>query len=203
MAKAKVGARATGMVTWEIGDRTEEEPMVEKIVSGGQTGVDRAGLDVAFELGIPCGGWCPKGRVAEDGRIDDRYPLEETPSTDYRVRTRLNVEQSEGTLVITRGPVTGGTALTIKLAREKGKPLLIIDLNQNPDPSTVQKWLKGEASQQLLSIRSAKRCGESFNLPGQPSVPFWGARPRSGITPSFPWLDRRPASRRHRFDPRG
>ena len=118
--------------------------MVEKIVSGGQTGVDRAGLDVAFELGIPCGGWCPKGRVAEDGRIDERYPLKETPSTDYRVRTRLNVEQSEGTLVITRGPVTGGTALTIKLAREKGKPLLIIDLNQNPDPSTVQKWLKGE-----------------------------------------------------------
>jgi predicted Rossmann fold nucleotide-binding protein DprA/Smf involved in DNA uptake len=118
--------------------------MVEKIVSGGQTGVDRAALDVALELGIPCGGWCPKGRVAEDGRIDDRYPLKETPSTDYRVRTRLNVEQSEGTLVISRGPMTGGTALTIKLAREKGKPLLIIDLNQNPDPSTVQKWLKGE-----------------------------------------------------------
>jgi predicted Rossmann fold nucleotide-binding protein DprA/Smf involved in DNA uptake len=118
--------------------------MVEKIVSGGQIGVDRAALDVALELGIPCGGWCPKGRKAEDGRIDDRYPLRETPSTDYRVRTRLNVEQSEGTLVITRGPVTGGTALTIKLAREKRKPLLIIDLNQNPDPSTVQKWLIGE-----------------------------------------------------------
>jgi hypothetical protein len=118
--------------------------MVEKIVPGGQTGVDRAALDVALELGIPCGGWCPNGRRAEDGRIDDRYPLRETPSTDYRVRTRLNVEQSEGTLVITRGPVTGGPALTIKLAREKGTPLLIIDLNQNPDPSTEQKWFKGE-----------------------------------------------------------
>jgi hypothetical protein len=132
------------MVTWKIGDRTEEEPMVEKIVSGGQTAVDRAALDVALELGIPCGGWCPEGRKAEDGRIDDRYPLKETSSTDYRVRTRLNVEQSEGTLVITRGPVTGGTALTIKLVREKGKPLLIIELNQNPDPRTIQKWLKGE-----------------------------------------------------------
>ena len=95
--------------------------MVEKIISGGQTGADRAALDVALELKIPCGGWCPKGRRAEDGRIDDRYPLKETPSTDYRVRTRLNVEESDGTLVITRGPLTGGTALTIKLVRENGK----------------------------------------------------------------------------------
>ena len=118
--------------------------MVEEIVSGGQTGVDRGALDVALELGIPCGGWCPKGRVAEDGRIEDRYPLQETPLSDYRVRTRLNVEQSDGTLVIAREPVTGGTALTIKVAREMGKPLRIVDLNQKPDPSTVQKWLNDE-----------------------------------------------------------
>jgi hypothetical protein len=118
--------------------------MVEKIISGGQTGADRAALDVALELKIPCGGWCPKGRRAEDGRIDDWYPLQETPSSDYRVRTRLNVEESHGTLVITRGPVTGGTALTIKLAREKSKPLLMIDLNQTPDPAVVQRWLKRE-----------------------------------------------------------
>jgi len=123
--------------------------MVERIISGGQTGADRAALDVALELKIPCGGWCPKGRRAEDGRIDDRYPLQETPSSDYRVRTRFNVEESHGTLVITRGPVTGGTALTIKLAREKGRPLLIVDLNQKPDPAAVQKWLKAEGVRTL------------------------------------------------------
>ena len=123
--------------------------MIEKIVSGGQTGADRAALDVALELGIPCGGWCPKGRQAEDGRIDDWYPLQETPSSDYRVRTRLNVEESDGTLVITRGPVTGGTALTIQLAREKGKPLLIVDLNPKPDPVPVREWLKGEGIRTL------------------------------------------------------
>ena len=63
----------------------------EKIVSGGQTGVDRAALDIALELELPCGGWCPKGRRAEDGRIPDRYPMEESSSPDYRVRTELNV----------------------------------------------------------------------------------------------------------------
>ena len=65
--------------------------MVEKFISGGQTGVDRAALDAAMELGIPCGGWCPKGRRAEDGRIPDRYPLQETSSSDYPLRTEMNV----------------------------------------------------------------------------------------------------------------
>jgi len=123
--------------------------VVEKVVSGGKTGADQAALDVALELNIPCGGWCPKGRKAEDGRIDDRYPLEETLSSDYRVRTRLNVEEADATLVLTRGPVTAGADLTIKLAREKGKPLLIIDLNQNPDPAAVKKWLKAEGVRTL------------------------------------------------------
>jgi hypothetical protein len=67
-----------------------DEP-IEKIISGGQTGVDRAALDVAMELGIPCGGWCPQGRRAEDGRIREHYPLQETSSKEYPVRTRLNV----------------------------------------------------------------------------------------------------------------
>lgn len=65
--------------------------MLEKIISGGQTGVDRAALDVALESGIPCGGWCPKGRRAEDGIIPTRYPIEETSSPDYPMRTEMNV----------------------------------------------------------------------------------------------------------------
>ena len=86
--------------------------LVEKIVSGGQTGVDRAALDVALELGIPCGGWCPRGRRAEDGALSARYPLMETPSDDYVQRTTWNIRDSDGTLILTRGEPTGGTAQT-------------------------------------------------------------------------------------------
>ena len=114
--------------------------MVERIVSGGQTGVDRAALDTALLLGIPSGGWCPRGRKAEDGPIDARYPLRETPSADYPERTEWNVRDSDGTLVLTRGRPSGGTAFTIALARRHGRPLLVLDLEQGPDPSEVQRW---------------------------------------------------------------
>lgn len=99
-----------------------------KIVSGGQTGVDRAALDVALARGIPCGGWCPKGRLAEDGAIPPRYPLEETPSAVYAERTAWNVRDSGGTLVLSWGPPANGTALTVDLARGMGKPCLVEDL---------------------------------------------------------------------------
>ncbi|HSR12366.1 MAG TPA: putative molybdenum carrier protein, partial [Thermodesulfobacteriota bacterium] len=98
--------------------------MVKKIISGGQTGVDRAALDVALELGIPAGGWCPKGRRAEDGRIPDYYPLQEASSPEYPVRTQLNVEDSDGTLILYRNSPAGGTALTIRLAKRLKKPHL-------------------------------------------------------------------------------
>ena len=98
--------------------------MVTKIISGGQTGVDRAALDVAIELGLPCGGWCPRGRRAEDGRLPDHYPLLETSSASYRERTRLNVQDSDGTLVISGGKPRGGTALTISWAKRLKKPVL-------------------------------------------------------------------------------
>mgnify|MGYP003793290687 CR=1 FL=1 len=91
--------------------------MIKKIVSGGQTGVDRAALDVAMQLGIPVGGWCPRGRRAEDGRIPDSYPLREASSVNYAKRTELNVRDSDGTLILSGGPLTGGTALTESLAR--------------------------------------------------------------------------------------
>jgi len=81
---------------------------LDKIISGGQTGADRAGLDAAMELNIPIGGWCPKGRKAEDGPIADKYPLQETTSGDYRVRTEKNVKDSEGTIIFTIGKPTGG-----------------------------------------------------------------------------------------------
>ncbi len=121
--------------------RQPPKPLATKIISGGQTGVDRAALDVALALGIPCGGWCPKGRRAEDGTIPAHYPLMETTSKDYRVRTRRNVRDSDGTLILTRGPVSGGTALTRRLTKELDKPCLVIDLAQRPRASDVRAWL--------------------------------------------------------------
>ena len=115
--------------------------MFEKIVSGGQTGADRAALDVALELGLPCGGWCPKRRRAEDGAIPDRYPLQETPSSDYRVRTEKNIEESDGTLVLAWGPPMGGTALTLKLSRRHHKPYFVVDLVHGGDALSVQEWV--------------------------------------------------------------
>ena len=114
--------------------------MFEKIVSGGQTGVDRAALDVALELGIPCGGWCPKRRRAEDGSIPKRYHLKETASTSYPVRDEMNVSDSDGTLILTWGRPTGGTATTLKLAKKFKKPYLVIDLSKRGEPRIVEEW---------------------------------------------------------------
>lgn len=114
-----------------------------KIVSGGQSGVDRAALDVALRLGIPCGGWCPRGRRAEDGRIASRYPLSETPTSQYPQRTRWNVRDSDGTLVLHAGTPRGGTALTLGFVRRQGKPLLQVDLDGAPDPPELARWLAG------------------------------------------------------------
>ncbi len=118
---------------------------VLKVVSGGQTGVDRAGLDAARTAGLPCGGWCPRGRLAEDGPIDPGYPLAETPSADYAQRTEWNVRDSDGTLVVARGRPTGGTALTMTFARRHGKPLLVVDLSHGRSPEEVARWIQARA----------------------------------------------------------
>ena len=114
---------------------------LEKIVSGGQTGVDRAALDAALDFAWDCGGWCPRGRAAEDGRIPEEYPLEETPSRRYAQRTEWNVRDSDGTLILTTGRLRGGTALTRGLAARYAKPCLVIDLAHDPDVARVADWL--------------------------------------------------------------
>jgi hypothetical protein len=98
-----------------------------KIISGGQTGADRAALDVALELKLPCGGWCPADRRAEDGPIDKRYPLVSLAKGGYRERTRQNVIDSDGTVILSFGALTGGSKLTAGFARQLKKPCLIID----------------------------------------------------------------------------
>jgi hypothetical protein len=98
---------------------------VKKIVSGAQTGADRAALDWAIARGLPHGGWCPKGRKAEDGPIAARYEVQETPSADYLQRNEWNVRDSEGTAIFTMTPELGrGSARTVKYAAKMGKPCI-------------------------------------------------------------------------------
>ncbi len=114
---------------------------ISRIVSGGQTGVDRAALDVALERGLPCGGWCPRGRLAEDGPLDRRYPLSETPQARPAQRTRWNVRDSDGTLIIVRGQLRGGTALTRRDAAELDKPCLLVDPSESAAVARIVEWL--------------------------------------------------------------
>ena len=138
--------------------------VLKKIISGGQTGADRAALDWAIAHGIAHGGWCPRERRAEDGAIDARYRLQETESPHYRQRTGYNVEDSDGTLVLNLGPLTGGTLETIRFAERLGKPCLLLALDAGATPADAQKlsaWL-GEKRISTLNIagpREGKRPG--------------------------------------------
>lgn len=132
--------------------------MIDKIISGGQTGVDRAGLDVAMALRIPHGGWCPKGRKAEDGTIPAIYQLQETPKPDYKQRTEWNVRDSDGTLILSRGDPTGGTATTIKLANTLGKTCLVLDLLISPAPELILEWVE-QQDIQVLNIAGPRESG--------------------------------------------
>lgn len=103
--------------------------MIKKIISGGQTGADQAALDTALKLDIPHGGWIPKGRKTEGGRLHDKYQLQEMPTSSYPKRTVQNIIDSDGTLIISNGELTDGSAYTREMALAHQKPWLHIDLN--------------------------------------------------------------------------
>ncbi|NOX80909.1 MAG: hypothetical protein GXP57_07455 [Deltaproteobacteria bacterium] len=116
-----------------------------KIISGGQTGADRAALDAARELGLPHGGWLPRGRKTENGPLPRSYALEELDSPEYRPRTEKNVLAGDGTLIISFGPLTGGSALTENLARRHNRPCLHINLEETTDnqaAALIMAWLR-------------------------------------------------------------
>lgn len=126
---------------------------VKRIISGAQTGVDRAALDIAMQLGIPCGGWVPLGRIDELGRIPERYPdLRETVSADFSERTAANVRDSDGTLIVSLGRLTGGSLYTQEVADRLGRPCLHVDLAETPSETAAEaarNWLDRNAIQVL------------------------------------------------------
>lgn len=102
-------------------------------------------MDVALEHGIPCGGWCPEGRRAEDGPLDARYPLRETPTPDYIQRTDWNVRDSDGTLIVARRPLSGGTAITERFARRRRKPCLVVHPDEAGAAERTRTWIDDHA----------------------------------------------------------
>jgi hypothetical protein len=126
--------------------------MIVKIISGGQTGVDRAALDVAIQLGIPHGGWVPKGRLAEDGPLPEAYLMRETPTVIYAERTEKNVLDSDGTLIISRGELTGGSETTREMALKHHRPWLHVDLNRTAAfraAILITEWIRAHRIQVL------------------------------------------------------
>jgi hypothetical protein len=118
--------------------------VITKIISGGQTGADRAALDVAIDLGIPHGGWVPRGRMTETGRLPEKHHVQEITSISYPERTELNVVDSDGTLIISHGKLSGGSAFTLEMAGKHRKPCLHIDLDELDESKAaeiVSHWI--------------------------------------------------------------
>ena len=123
---------------------------IPKIVSGGQTGADRAALDWALSHNLPCGGWCPKGRKAEDGKIDPKYPLEESSSAAYLQRTEWNVRDSDATALFSVGAeLTGGSKKTVDFAKKHHKPWIHLAACQEDAAQRLKDWLEDNAIEVL------------------------------------------------------
>lgn len=113
-----------------------------EVWSGGQTGIDRAALDAAMQLGLKHGGYVPKGRLSEDGPVPDKYTgLRECNSVEYPVRTELNIRDTDATLLMTTARKSRGTELTRRLAQRIRKPLLVISVSNPPDPKKFWEWI--------------------------------------------------------------
>ena len=148
-----------------------------KIVSGGETGVDRAALDAALAAGFPCGGWVTWDRMAEDGRIPDEYPLMPLPDGGYRQRTRLNVVDSDGTAIVFYETLKGGTRLTRNLCALLKRPHVLIDARQITEPAAAAMLIGQfieEHGIQVLNVAGPRlsgwKEGYAFTLPAVEEV---------------------------------
>ena len=136
--------------------------MIQKLISGDQTGADRAALDVAISFNIAYGGWIPKGRKTEDGTLPDKYQLQEVPTASYPARTEKNVLESDGTVIFPHGLLTGGSKLTQKVAKKHNKPCLHINLNETPGYYAVfliRKFLY-ENNVEILNVAGPRASGD-------------------------------------------
>ena len=181
--------------------------MIEKIISGGQTGVDRAALDTAIRLGIPHGGWVPKGRLAEDGPLPQTYSMQETASAVYAERTEKNVVEADGTLIISHGKLCGGSAYTREMAVKHHRPWLHIDLDRSGafrSAMAIRDWIAANrirvlnvagprASKEPRIYRSALALIETvYYLSLPPLAPRRGSHPASGEAEAAPGVSRPP-----------
>jgi predicted Rossmann fold nucleotide-binding protein DprA/Smf involved in DNA uptake len=148
-----------------------------KIISGGQTGVDRAALDVAMAQGIPCGGWCPAGRLDEYGRIPDRYPVTELPDGDFAARSRQNVLDADATVIFHSGELRGGTEFTRQCCIEQKRPYLLVDASKTSS-QTAAKLLVDFVEAQAV---------ESLNVAG-PRETEWQEGHEYAVAVLQPWL---------------
>jgi len=155
---------------------------IRKIISGGQTGVDRGALNAAILLKIPHGGWCPHRRRAEDGRIPDRYQLQESVSFDYQVRTEQNVLEADATLIVHNGKISAGTALTRRLALKHRRPLYTVNLGMATDPAACRRWLR-ENQVQVLNVAGPR---ESSHPGIEQAAADWIASMLSGKARQLP-----------------
>ncbi|HNW33727.1 MAG TPA: putative molybdenum carrier protein [Candidatus Ozemobacteraceae bacterium] len=177
--------------------------ILDRLISGGQTGVDRAALDVARELGIPTGGWCPAGRRSARGAIPARYPLIEASTPAYPQRTRLNIRDSDATLVISHGPPTGGTRLTITLATRLNRPCLVLDFSVSSVAAaqrSLLEWLQfvkpgvlnvaGPRASESPGIgRKVRTLLKSVLGPPISAVPAQEWPPKQPRTPNLPGIE--------------
>ncbi|ENW78940.1 hypothetical protein F909_03257 [Acinetobacter sp. ANC 3929] len=135
-----------------------------KIISGGQTGVDRGALDAALSVGAPCGGWCPEGRMAEDGVIPDRYPLSILENSGYRKRTKQNVQDSDATIIIYFDYIfaKGGTELTLLECIKAKKPYLLIDGSELSVARAAERVYLFYEKNKILTLNVAGPKGSSL-----------------------------------------
>ena len=145
--------------------------MIKKIISDGQTGADRAALDVAIEAGVPHGGWIPKGRKTEAGPLPERYQLQEMDSQSYADSTEQNVLDSDGTLIFSHGSLTAGSALTRQLANDHGKPCLHLDLHQMTAMKAAHKVLEWVGQNRKNPNSTPNRVGGTCD-----AIPVSGSR---------------------------
>ena len=155
-----MGQRTPGVTGLELCVR---DMTLQRIVSGGQTGVDRGALDAALAAGFPCGGWCPQGREAEDGAIPHRYPVTTLPGANYLERTRQNVIGSDGTVVICFGELSGGTLKTVEFCDRFGKPVVVLDGNALAPDAAASKAAAFVSSHaiRILNVAGPRESGHT------------------------------------------